>query len=302
MANFVVILSGLLFLAQVEGQPALQGNSRDSLGMLVVAVLMISTLLLISRLALDVFSNLMLESKSAINYWWKAFVVFLDEGILRQLSGFFFGLQMAQFSPLSSQILKDTQQLQKKQLKEKLSKLDDEMSLEYSNSGNYFRNAHLMEILYNQAVKKVHRIQDTENSDFAADVADLKKIESLPEIQSMGIMHQIKFNEHPVRLNDKDPPIDYKHYVLDALKVTDRVINASSQHILLAFLIIAEDEGTCSHENSDYVEFNALTLKNWRALQGIIFQTSKKLLDKTHFSEPRSEMQPLLSTWATDHV
>lgn len=293
MTNFVVILSGLLFIAQVNGQQALLGSSRDILGMFVVAILMMTTFIFVTSVAIDVASNLLLESKSHVSFWWKAFVVFLDEAILKQISGFFFGLQMAQFSSLTSKSVKETHQKQEQALTEKLISVEDKMNEKYLHThGSYFRSPLILKILRDLAIKKAHRLQDDENNDFTGSLADLKNIEKLPEIMSVGSIHQIMFNKHPDRVNEKDPPQDFKSFALNSVKTLDCMLPGSVQPMLLAHLVLAE-EGV-GMLDVDSIEFSKSAAAKWTKMQQTIVRTSKTLVALSHFDQAQFKKWPAI--------
>jgi hypothetical protein len=295
MTNFVVILSGLLFIAQVNGQQALYGSSRDILGMFVVAILMITTFIFVTSVAIDVASNLLLETKSHVSFWWKAFVVFLDEAILKQISGFFFGLQMAQFSSLTSKNVKETHQQQEQALTEKLISVEDKLNEKYLGSNiesSYFRSPLILKILRDLAIKKAHRLQADENNDFSGSIADFKNIEKLPEIMSVGSIHQILFNKHPDRVNDKDPPHDFKSFALNSVKTLDCMLPRSVQPILLAHLVLAE-EGV-GRLDVDSIDFSKSAAAKWTKMQQTIVRTSKTLVALSHFDQAQFKKWPVI--------
>jgi hypothetical protein len=293
MASFVVILSGLLFIAQVEGQLALQGTPRNVLGMFVVAVLMISTFVIVTSVVISVVSNLMLESQAMVAYWWKAFVVFLDEGVLKQLSGYFFGLQMSLFSPLTTKLVMETNKMQKRNLLERLKSVEDKLNDKYMNTeGSYFRSPAIMKILHQMAVKKAHRLQKQENYSYKANVADFKNISNLPEIQSVGSIHQILFNKHPDRINDKDPPQDYKSFALNAIKTVDNCVSDSAQPVLLAHLLLSEEGVTAL--GADSIEYSKWTSAKWKHMQMMIAKNSGTIVALTDFDESEVEKWPMI--------
>jgi hypothetical protein len=291
MANFVVILSGLLFIALVDGQAALQESSKNLLGMLVLAVLLISTFIMVTKVLIDVFSNLVLESTSALAFWWKAFVAFLNEGTLAQLSGFFFGLQMAQYSSLTAHAVRETTRLQKRELYERLVQVETNMNDKYLNTGgSYFRSPLLMNFLHKLAVRRTHEAQQEKDSSFSGNVADLKKITGLAEIKSVGSIHQILFNKHPERINDNDPPHHYKLFALESIKTVDCCFNKSQQNILLAQLLLA-DEGVGSL-GMNAVEYNNGISAKWKTMQKVIVRASGTLLALTDFENTTIKKWP----------
>jgi len=294
MANFIVLLSGLLFIATTDGQLALRGQPREILGMLVVAVLMIATFIIVTSVVIDVGSSLMLQRESVVNYWWKAFMLYCGESLLTEFSGLFFGLQMAQYSPLTSHRLRETMRQQKDALFEKLLNLEDKLNEKYmSKGGSYFRSSYLMSIIHKREIKKIHQIQELEDREFQAPLAELKKIVTLPEIHSVGSIHQILFNKHADRVNDRDPTLEFKSFALNAMRSLDKSITKSIQPVLLAYLFLAE-EGSSAAKNLESVEFAKLMSTKWRTMQKLILQSSRTLTVLTDINEAPIKRWPLL--------
>ncbi len=284
MVNFTVLLSGLLFIAQADGQPALQGQAREVLGMFVAAVLMIATFIIVTSVVIDVGSNLILEGKDVVNYWWKAFVLFLGESILKEFSGLFFGLQMVQYSSLTSHRLRETMRSQKQALVEKLLNVEDKLNEKYMDEGgSYFRSSYLMSVIHKREVNRVRQIQEVEDRNFQAPLADLKRIMTLPEIHAVSSIHQIIFNRHPDRVNDRDPTYEYKLFAHNAMGSLDKSISKTMQPLLLAFLLYTEEGNT--GVNLESVEFSKLMTAKWKAMQKLIARSSRTLIVLTDINE-----------------